>query len=125
LFPVLLASIHLIVSVSPLPAQGAPVAPNEASILAELLALDPVHSSALHIEPPQTFTRFRLKILSVTGVPGLPNPVHGREGQIIEALSRETASGIAIGRTVRATVAFRGDERGGRFWLRDIEEAMQ
>jgi hypothetical protein len=51
--------------------------------------------------------------------------VHGREGQIIEALSRETASGIAIGRTVRATVTFRGDERGGRFWLRDIEEAMQ
>lgn len=43
-----------------------------------------------------------------------------KPGERIEAFSRDALSADLFGRTIQAVVRARGDERGQRFWLRDV-----
>lgn len=102
-----------------------PQAPNESRVTGEILVLEPVHSSALQMAPPQVFTRMRLKLLSIQNVGAMPNPLHGREGEILEVLSRESLKSELVGKVISGTIVFRGDERGGMYWIFDVQSAAR
>ena len=105
--------------------QAAPVAPNESRITGEVLELDPVDSSVFHMQPPQVFMRIRLRLLSIRSVGTMPSPLQGREGQTLEVLSREFVESKLVGKVISGTVVFRGDERGGMYWIFDVQSAAQ
>lgn len=102
-------------------AQAGPAAPNASRVSGELLSLEIVDSSTLQIAPPQTLTRLRIRILSSQAVESEINPLHGQEGQVLEAYSQESVDPQLIGRMVTCIVKLNADERGGQYWAYDIK----
>jgi hypothetical protein len=105
--------------------QAAPAAPNESRVTGEILEVERLHSSVLHIEPPQVLTRMRLRLLSVQSVGGMPNPLYGREGETLQVLSRERVESNLVGKVISGTIVYRGDERGGAYWLFDVQSTAR
>lgn len=97
-------------------AQG-PASPNEFIVLARVIKLGEIDSSALRVEPPQTFCELTLDPLSVEP----PTDVIGRSGaknKPLTVYAREMKCLANLrGTTLRLAVTFRGDERGGRWWV--------
>jgi hypothetical protein len=50
-----------------------------------------------------------------------PNFLKGKEGQKIPFWSKMRLDPELFGKKVKAIVEYRGDERGGKFWIREIE----
>ena len=100
-----------------------PAIPNESLVTAEVVERDTVDSTTLKIEPKQPLYRWKLRIIKIETVHKKANFLAGHEGKSIEVLSKEapSVSGL-VGKTVKARVSFRGDERNGRYWLVGIPE---
>lgn len=104
--------------------QAGPAAPNASRVNGELLSLEIIDSSTLKIAPPQTLTRLRVRILSIQTVESMVDALHGQEGQVIDAYSKESVDPHLIGRKITCIVRLRGDERGGRYWVFDLKELL-
>ena len=100
------------------------VLPNESLVTAEVLEQDIVDSTTLKIEPKQALYRWKLRLIKIEAVQRMANFLAGDEGRSIEALSKEapSVSGL-VGKTIKARVSFRGDEKNGRYWLVGFPEA--
>ena len=101
-------------------AASAPSIENESRVTAEVLHVESVHSSQLNIAPPQFFTRVRLRLLTVGDTSGTPSFLTGRDGTILDAYTREQVNADLIGKKIECTLRYRGDERGGLYWLYEI-----
>ncbi len=104
-------------------APGAPAVPNEAVVTGEALAVAAVDSSTVSISPPQQLVRLTLRLLAVREVPRKANLLTAGPGDTLEVYSREAVSARLVGKVVTGRVTFRGDERGGRYWISDVSEA--
>lgn len=104
----------------PEPPSGAPVAPNESLVTALVLEAVIADSLTLNILPQQRLCVLTLKILTEQPVEDLPNPLHGRSGETIKAYSKELSLVSLKGKTLTVTLSFRGDERGGNFWVQRV-----
>lgn len=102
---------------------GAPIAPNESWVVAEVVAFSVVDSSTLNIQPQQKLFRFQLRITSVEAIAGADNVLRGYEGKTIEALARDPfGTGDLKGQKIRVRISFQGDERRGHYWI--LESAI-
>ena len=101
--------------------QASPMAPNEGLVTGEIVSLEAVQSSTLRIMPPQILTLIRLRVLSIQGR-GTINPLRGWEGSIIEVYSKAPLGSGLVGKKVKGVVTYRGDERGGLYWIYDLQE---
>jgi hypothetical protein len=99
---------------------AAPVIPNESLAVAEVLELTTTCSSTLNIQPPQTLTWMKLRLLRIQDVPPKANFLHDKAGEIIEVYSKELLSLKLVGKTITAHIVFRGDERSGLYWVIDV-----
>jgi hypothetical protein len=100
------------------PLLAVPVVRNESLVTAEVVEQDIVDSTTLQIEPKQALYRWKLRIIKIEAVQKMANFLAGYEGRSIEALSKEAPSGSSlVGKTIKARVSFRGDEKNGRYWL--------
>ena len=100
------------------PLLAVPAIPNESLVTAEVVEHDTVDSTTLKIEPKQALHRWKLRIIKIETVQQKANFLAGDEGKSIEALSKEApaVSGL-VGKTIKARISFRGDEKNGRYWL--------
>jgi hypothetical protein len=116
-----LAIFFVFVGIAPLLA--VPAIPNESLVSAEVVEQNSVDSATLNIEPKQALYRWKLRIIKIDTVPRMANILEGHEGKSIEVLSKEapSVSGL-VGKTIKARVSFRGDEKNGRYWLVGIPE---
>jgi hypothetical protein len=116
-----LATFFVFFAIAPLLA--VPALPNESLITAEVVEQDIVDSTALKIEPKQTLYHWKLRLIKIAAVKKMANFLAGNEGKSIEALSKEApaASGL-VGKTIKARISFRGDEKNGRYWLLGFPE---
>ena len=101
-------------------AASAPSIENESRVTAEVLQVESVHASQLNIAPPQFFTRVRLRFLTVGDTPGTPSFLTGRDGTVLDAYTREQVNADLIEKKIECTLRYRGDERGGLYWLYGI-----
>jgi len=99
------------------PPPGAPAAPNESVLTAQVLDAVIVDSLTLNISPQQSLCVLTLKLLSVRSVGDLQNFLHGKSRETIRAYTKNLSLLGLKGKTVIATVSFHGDEWGGRFWV--------
>jgi hypothetical protein len=118
-----LAIFFVFLGIALLPA--VPAAPNESLVTAEVVEQDTVDSTTLEIAPKQALYRWKLRLVKIEPVQKMANFLAGYEGRSIEALSKETppVSGL-VGKTIKARVSFRGDEKTGRYWLVGSPEAI-
>jgi hypothetical protein len=114
----------LFVSFAIAPLFAVPALPNESLVTAEVVAQDIVDSATLKIEPKQALYRWKLRLIKVEAVQKMANFLAGSEGKSIEALSKGTpATSGLVGKTIKARVSFRGDEKNGRYWVVGFPEA--
>lgn len=97
------------------------VIPNCNMITGVVLEYGIVSSRLLGIKPDQTFYKLTIHLESSEDIVGMPNLLKGKEGDDITFYTKERLSSDIFGKKVRAEVSYRGDERGGRWWIRRIE----
>jgi len=92
-----------------------PVAPNDSLVTAKVLdhAIDTTSGQTLYI--------LIIEILSSEDVAGMPNFTKDKVGQSIKVYSKLEFSADLVGKTIRANVSLVGDERGGKYWIANIE----
>jgi hypothetical protein len=96
---------------------GAPVIANESVVTGEVVDLSVIDSSLVNVRPTRMLTRIRLRIVCVQGVPPKANFLDGKAGEVIEMYSRDVIPAPLVGTTVNWRIVFRGDERGGSYWI--------
>lgn len=100
---------------------GGTVIPNGALITGVTLEYGIVSSRLLGIQPDQTIYKVTIRLESSEDIDGMPNLLRGKEREDITFYTKERLSPDIFGKKVRAEVSYRGDERGGRWWVRSIK----
>ncbi len=100
---------------------SAPVVPNESVIEGVVSEYAILSSRIINIRPNQVLYRLTIYIESSEGTGNKPGFLSGREGHDVRFYTKERLSPDLFGKKVRARVRYKGDERGGMFWIRNIE----
>ena len=100
---------------------GGTVIPNGTFITGVTLEYGIVSSCLLGIQPDQTLYKLTIHLESSEDIVGMPNLLMGKEGEDITFYTKERLSPDIFGKKVRAEVTYRGDERGGRWWVRSVK----
>jgi len=104
-------------------AGAVPAVPNSGILTGKVMEFSITSSVLSGIKPEQVLYRFVISADEIEDVEGSPNFLQGREGKFVTLYSKEKLSPELFGKKVKAEVEFRGDERGGLFWIRRIEAA--
>ena len=98
-----------------------PVIPNVALIKGIVLESREISSTLLDIQPEQTMYRLTIQIESSEEVGEMPNLLKGEQGKDIAFYTKKPLPLDILRKRIRAKVSYRGDERGGRWWVDKIE----
>jgi len=102
-------------------ANAVPVIPNEAILTGTIKEYCLTSASLSGISPEQILYRLVISVEEVEDVKGYPNFLKGKESQTLPFFTKEKPSSDLFGKRIKAHVKYMGDERGGRFWIRNIE----
>jgi hypothetical protein len=103
------------------PSYGAPVMPNKAILEGTVKEYCSGSSELWDIKPEQVIYKLSISVEVVRDSEVFPNFLKGKEGQLQSFFTKEKISPELLNKRVRAEVEYRGDEKGGRFWIRAIE----
>jgi hypothetical protein len=98
-----------------------PVIPNESIAIGVVKEYSIVSSSLVNIQPEQTLYRITIHLETSTGLDNGPNFLKDKEGKDVQLYSKEKITPELFGKRLKAKVTYRGDERGGLFWIRSFE----
>lgn len=98
-----------------------PVIPNVALIKGIVLESKEISSTLLDIQPEQTMYKLTIQIESSEDVGEMPNFLKGEQGKDIDFYTKKPLPLDILRKRIRAKVSYRGDERGGRWWVDKIE----
>jgi len=101
--------------------QNAPVAPNDSIITARVLEYSILNSTLEGIKPEQILYSLRVLVISFQSVNGKANFTQLKVNQVIKVYSKEMLSPVLFGKIIEANVSFSGDEKGGKYWITNIE----
>jgi hypothetical protein len=100
--------------------QAVPVIPNEGIIEGEVVSYCIISSSILNIKPAQKLYRLRIKVTASKDVKGKQNLTKNKVGKTIEVYSKKKIPEDIFKKTINARIVYRGDERGGLYWIKAI-----
>ena len=98
-----------------------PAAPNQSIVRGTVSAYCVVSARLLGIEPEQTIYKITMLVEASEAVKDSADFASGKEGQDIELLTKVKPAEELFGKRIKAVVFYRGDERGGSFWIRNLE----
>ena len=98
-----------------------PVMPNVALIKGIVLESEAISSDLLGIQPEQTINKLMIDVESSEDVGQIPNLLKGKQGKDITFYTKEPLPSDIVKKRIKAKVSYRGDERGGLWWIHDIE----
>ena len=102
-------------------ASAVPVIPNKAALKGTVVEYCLISSSLVGISPDQVLLKLVIYVEEVQDVKDYPNFLRGKEGQPITFYSKAKKSSELYGKRIKALVEYKGDERGGRLWIKHIE----
>lgn len=97
-----------------------PAIHNESTIEGIVSEYAIISSRLIGIKPEQILYRLTINIESSENISDKPNLLGNKKGQDIQFYSREKLSPELFGKVIRAKVEFTGDEKGGLFWIKNI-----
>ncbi len=80
-----------------------------------------VSSALIGIKPQQILYRLTVTIESSDNIGEGPDFLANAIGNNIQFLSKDTLSSDLFGKKIKAKARFKGDERGGVYWISDVE----
>ena len=95
--------------------------PNQSVVIGKVVKCSITSSSVLNIEPDQKIYSITLNVESSEGVYQGTDFLDDNIGEYVRFFSKSDLSRNLFGRKVKAIVSFKGDERGGKFWIVSIE----
>ena len=101
-------------------ADAVPVMPNETAVKGHVEEYCLTSSRLLGIKPEIVLYKLVISVSIVEDIKG-PNFLKGKEGQLVILYSKEELSSKYYGEKIKAIVEYKGDERGGLFWIKQIE----
>ncbi len=99
-----------------LPANAGPAAPNETIVKGRVVEYGVISSGLLGIKPETPLYKLVVSLEKAEGTRG-PNFLKDKEGKTVALYSKERLSSGLFGKRLKITVTYRGDERGGLFWI--------
>jgi len=102
--------------------QAVPVIPNEGIIEGKIVGYCIISSSVLNIKPDQKLYGLRIKVTASKDVKGKQNLTRNKVGKTIEVYSKKKIliPEDIFKKTINAWIVYRGDERGGLYWIKAI-----
>ncbi|HHT9111861.1 MAG: hypothetical protein HZA47_09380 [Planctomycetes bacterium] len=101
-------------------ADAVPVMPNETVVRGRVEEYSLISSKLMGIKPEMTLYKLVISIEKVENVKG-PNFLKDKEGQFVTLYTKEEISSDFYGKKIKAKIEYTGDERGGLFWIKQIE----
>ena len=101
-------------------ATAAPAMPNETIVKGVVEEYSLTSSKLLGIKPEVTLYKLVISIEHVENVKG-PNFLKDKKGQFVTLYTKEKISSDFYEEKIRAKIEYAGDERGGLFWIKQIE----
>jgi hypothetical protein len=101
-------------------ADAVPVMPNETVVRGRVEEYSLISSKLMGIKPEMTLYKLVISIEKAENVKG-PNFLKDKEGQFITLYAKEEISSNFYGKKIKAKIEYTGDERGGLFWIKQIE----
>ena len=96
---------------------GVPVIPNRAVVIG---IVEEVSVTTAMQTPDRVIYKLRISIEKTEDIAGSPNFVKSRAASSLTAYSEDKNALDLYGEKVKAIVEFKGDERGGNFWIKQI-----
>lgn len=100
--------------------QNLSAAPDDSIITARVLEYTILNSTLEGIEPEQILYSLRVLVMSSQSVEGKANFSRSQVNQVIRVYSQEMLSPVLFGKTIELNLFLSGDERGGKYWIRNI-----
>ncbi len=100
--------------------QNPPEAPNDSIITARVLEYTILNSSLEGIKPEQILYSLRVLLISCQSVKKKANFSQLKIDQVIKVYSKKMLSPVLFGKTIELNLSFSEDERGGKYWIRNI-----
>jgi hypothetical protein len=97
------------------------VMPNESVVKGIVSGYCAVSSRLLDIKPEQVIYKITIKIESSENIKNLPDFINGKEGQDITFHTKEKQPVEILGKKIKARARFKGHDRGGTYWMNNIE----
>ncbi len=119
----LILSLSMIFSVMDALAGGVAAVPNKAGLRGTVLGYCVISSSLEGIRPEQALYKLTISIEETEDIKNYPNFLRDKEGQSITFYSKEKQPLELYGRKIKAIIEYKGDEKGGRFWIKQIKIA--
>jgi hypothetical protein len=101
-------------------ADAVPVMPNETVVRGHVEEYSLISSKLVGIKPEMTLYKLVISIEKVENVKG-PNFLKDKEGRFVTLYTKEEISSDFYGKKIKAMIEYTGDERGGLFWIKQIE----
>lgn len=101
--------------------QSVPVIPNESLITGKVISYCVVSASTLDIQPVIPIWILEISVETSEDVPEMRNFTKDKVGKSLSVYSKEKLSLDLFEQTVKARVTYSGDEKGGRFWVKEVE----
>lgn len=98
-----------------------PVAPNDSLVTGLVLGYAILNSKVEDIQPEQVLHVLWLEIQQAQDVNEMPNFAKRHLGEVLQVFTKDPLSPYLFGKTVRGHVQLVGDERGGHFWISDVQ----
>ncbi len=98
-----------------------PVIPNESIVNGVVSEYSIVSSRLIGIKPEQIICRLTINIEASEGINDKPNLLNNKNGQDMQFYSKEKLSPEIFGKKIKALARYTGDEKGGIFWIKNIE----
>lgn len=100
---------------------GVPAIPNRAILEGTVKEYCAGSSQLWNIEPEQVIFKLTVLVQGVHDSEVVPNFLKDKEGQMLAFFTKETILPELLYKRIKAEVEYRGDEKGGRFWIRNIQ----
>ena len=117
---ILLIAVSFVLAMGERPGR-VPAIPYESLIEGMVSEYAIVSSRLVGIEPGQVLYRLTITIGSSTGMGGGPDFLSEKKGRDVQFYTKEKLSPELFGKQIKARVEYSGDERGGIYWMHNIE----
>jgi len=102
-------------------AHAVPVMTNKAMIEGTVSGYCLESSATEGIKPEQVLYKLIISVEDVMDVEDYPNFLRGKKGESVIFYSKFKQPPEIFGKRIKAVVEYKGDERGGLFWIKALE----
>ncbi len=103
------------------PHRAVTVIPNASIVTGKVLGYSILSSSILDIKPVMPIYRLEVLVETSEEVKGMRNFTRDKVENLLSFYSKEKLSTELFSKVISVRVTYRGDEKGGKFWIRDMK----